>query len=145
MSSLQRHLYRCVLTIISTYISKEWISTIFSTYISKGEILQSSLLASLQSKFLQSSLLTSLRNIFLQCLYKDIPIVTYIPSKPKIFLQDIHSKPEILLQSIWEFMILSKQVKPEVYKIMVTIIFITIIICIVLLQVHLILCDWSKY
>ena len=82
----------------------------------RSEFLQSSLHASLRSKFLLSSLLSSLWNIFLRSLYKDISIVTYILSKLEIFVQGIHSKPEILLQSIQEFMMLSKQVKPEVSK-----------------------------
>ena len=33
-----------------------------------------------------------------------------IPSKPKMFVQGIHSKPKILLQNVWGFMILPKQV-----------------------------------
>ena len=33
-----------------------------------------------------------------------------------MFLQGIHSKPEILLQIIQKFMMLSKQVKPKVSK-----------------------------
>ena len=78
--------------------------------------LQSSLLTSLRSKFLQSSLLASLWNIFLRCLYKDIPTVTPIPSKPEIFVQSIHPKPEILLQNIHKFMVFSKQVKLEASK-----------------------------
>ena len=69
----------------------------------RSGILQSSLLASLRSGTLQLSLLTSLPvclwNIFLQCLYKDIHTVTFIPSKPEIFIQGIHSKPEILIQN----------------------------------------------
>ena len=52
----------------------------------------------------------------LQCLYKDINTVTSIPSKPEMFAQGIHSKPEILLENNWEFMIVSKQVKPEAPK-----------------------------
>ena len=34
MSSLQRHLYDCTPTIVSTCISKEWNSTVISTHIS---------------------------------------------------------------------------------------------------------------
>ena len=82
----------------------------------RSEFLLTSLLASLRSKFLQSFLLASLWNIFLQRLYEDIPMVTPILSKTEMFVQGIHLKPEMLLQSIWEFMMLSKQVKPEVFK-----------------------------
>ena len=42
-------------------------------------------------------------------------MVKYIPSKPEILLS-IPSKLEILLQHINEFIILSKQVKPEASK-----------------------------
>ena len=58
----------------------------------------------------------SLWNIFLRHIYKDIPTVTSISLKSELFLQDIHSKPEILLQSIREFMMLSKQAKSEASK-----------------------------
>ena len=47
---------------------------------------------------------------------KIIPMVTSILSKPKKILQGIQSKPEIPLQNIHEFTILSKQVKPEASK-----------------------------
>ena len=53
---------------------------------------------------------------FLQRLYKDISTVKYIPSKSEIFVQDIHSKPEILLQIIQRFVIVPKQVKSEIPK-----------------------------
>ena len=46
-------------------------------------------LASLRSNFVLASPLTSLWKIFLRCLYKDIPTVTPIPSKPEMFLQHI--------------------------------------------------------
>ena len=83
-------------------------------------VLQSSLLTSLKSGTLRSFLLTSLLvclwNVFLRCLYEDIPTITSIPSRPEMFVQGIHSKPEILLQNIRGFMILPKQVKPEAPK-----------------------------
>ena len=43
-------------------------------------------------------------------------MVASIQSKPETFLQRIQTKPEILLQTICEFTILSKQVKPKVSK-----------------------------
>ena len=43
-------------------------------------------------------------------------MVTSIPSKPEMFVQGIHSKPEIPLQNIQGFMMLPKQVKPEAPK-----------------------------
>ena len=46
--------------------------------------------------------LTSLCTIFLRRLYEDIHTVTPIPSNPEIFLQ-----------YIWGFVIISEQVKPE--------------------------------
>ena len=54
--------------------------------------------------------------MFLGCLYEDIPMVTSVPSKPEMFVQGIHSKPETILQSIQGFMIVPKQVKPEAPK-----------------------------
>ena len=99
----------------------------------RNEILRSSLFMSLQSKFQQLSLLvclrkgflqsspytitsiqskpelgsklTSLRKLFLQHLYKDIPTITPIPSKP-----------ETLLQRIRGSMTTPIQVKPEMPK-----------------------------
>ena len=65
---------------------------------------------------MQSPLLPPLWNRFLRRPYKDISTVTPIPSKPEMFVQGIHSKPEILLQYIWGSMIVSKQVKPEARK-----------------------------
>ena len=67
-----------------------------------NKFLQLSLLVSLQSNFPLMSLLTSLWKIFLRRLYKDIPTVTPIPSKPEMFLQYIQG-----------FMIIPEQVKPE--------------------------------
>ena len=58
----------------------------------------------------------SLWNIFLRHLYKDISTVTPIPSKPEMVVQGIHSKLEMLLQNIWGFTIVPKQVKPETHK-----------------------------
>ena len=43
-------------------------------------------------------------------------MVTPKPSKPEIFVQYMHSKPEILLQNIWGFIIVLKQVKPKTPK-----------------------------
>ena len=53
-------------------------------------ILQSSPLTSLQSKLGLTSLLTFLWKIFLRCLYKDLPTVTPIPSKPEILYFTIY-------------------------------------------------------
>ena len=85
-----------------------------------SKLLQSFLLLSLRTGFLQSSPLTItsiqskpelgypltfLRKLFLQHLYKDIPTITPIPSKP-----------EILLQHIRGFRTTPIQVKPEMPK-----------------------------
>ena len=43
-------------------------------------------------------------------------MVTPTPSKPEMFVQGMHAKPEIPLQNIQEFTILSKQVKPKASK-----------------------------
>ena len=74
-------------------------------------ILQSSQLTSLRSKFKQSPLLTPLWNRFLRPPYEDISTITPILSKPKMFVQGIHSKPEIRLQNIRGFVNVLKQVK----------------------------------
>ena len=71
----------------------------------RSGILQSSLLTSLQSKFILTSPLAPLWKIFLRRLYKDIPTVTRI-----------YSKPEIILQYIRGFVNAPKQVKPEASK-----------------------------
>ena len=71
----------------------------------RSGILQSSLLTSLQSKFIFISLLVCLWKLFLRCLYKNISTITCI-----------HSKPEILLQSIRGFMSTPKQVKSKAPK-----------------------------
>ena len=55
-------------------------------------------------------------DIFTRRFYKDISRGTPIPSKIEMFVQGIYSKPGILLQIIWEFTILSKQIKPEAPK-----------------------------
>ena len=55
-------------------------------------------------------------DIFLRCPYEDNPTVTSTLSKPEVFVQGIRSKPEILLQNIWEFMNAPKQIKPEAPK-----------------------------
>ena len=65
-------------------------------------IIRSSPLASLESKFVLASPLISLWKISLRRLYKDIPTVTPIPSKPGMFLQYIRG-----------FMTTLEQVKPE--------------------------------
>ena len=105
----------CLLLFLLTSLRSEFLQ--LSLLVSlRSEILQLSLLTSLRSKFLRSSILASLWNIFLQRLYKDVPTVTLIPSKPEMFVQGIHSKPEILLQNIQEFTTLSKQVKPEAFN-----------------------------
>ena len=54
--------------------------------------------------------------MFLQCLYEYIPILTPVPSKLEMFPQGIDSKPAILSQNIWRFMIVPKQVKDEASK-----------------------------
>ena len=64
-----------------------------------------SLLTPLQSKFVLTSPLAYLWKMFLRNLYEDIPTVTRI-----------HSKSEILLQYIREFMRTTKQAKPETPK-----------------------------
>ena len=87
-----------------TSLRNEFLQSSLLTSLRNG-FLQSSLPVSLRSEFLQSSLLASLWNIFLRSLYRDISKVTSIPSKPEIFLQ-----------SICKFMIISKQVKPEPLK-----------------------------
>ena len=51
----------------------------------------------------------------------------------------LHSKPEIALQYIWEFMRATKQVKPETPQSMATFAFITTVIYKVVLQVCYIL------
>ena len=55
-------------------------------------------------------------NIFLLCLNRDTYTVTSTPSKPEVFVQGIHSKPEILLQYIRGFMNVPKQMKPGAPK-----------------------------
>ena len=109
--------------VIQPYLRLSLQSEVLRSYLLaplSSEILQSSLLACLRSGTLWLTLLTSLLTclwkIFLRCLYKNIPTATFIPSKPEMFVQSIHSKPEILLQNIWGFMIVPKQVKPEVPK-----------------------------
>ena len=42
--------------------------------------------------------------------------ITSTPSKPEVFVQGIHSKPEILLQNFRGFMNAPKQAKPEAAK-----------------------------
>ena len=101
--NILRHLYGCVHTIVSTYISKEWISMIISTCISK-EWNYTIIITRISMEYIPT---TSLWRI---------PTVTPIPSKPEMFVQGIYSKPEILLQNIWKFKILSKEVKPESSK-----------------------------
>ena len=119
--NILRYFYKCIPTVVSL-LSSLLVSL-------RSKLLQTSLLTSLRSKFLQSLISTSLRSDFLrssllasqwsiclQRLYKDISTVTPIPSKPEIFVQGIHPKPEILLQNIREFTILSKQVNLEASK-----------------------------
>ena len=68
----------------------------------RNAIILSSLLVSLQSNLTLTSLLTSLWKICLLRLYEDIPTITPIPSKP-----------EIVLQYTWGFVIIPEQVKPD--------------------------------
>ena len=82
-----------------------------------------------------------MRNIFIQCLYKDIPMVTPIPSKPEMIAQGIHSKLEILLQNIWRFIVVPKEMKTQNTQTKAAITFITTIVCKTILQVHWLLCD----
>ena len=111
--NILRHLYKDISTIVYllssllTSLRSRFLQSSLSTSL-RSKFLWSYLLTSLRSKFLQSSLLSSLWNIFLRRLCKDIPAVTYILPKPDMFVQGIHSNPDIPLQSNWEFMMLSK-------------------------------------
>ena len=110
--SLQENILRRIYEGISATI--HLLSSLLTSL--RCKVIQPSLHASLRNKFLRSSVLASLWNIFLRHLYEDISTVTPIPSKPEMFVQGIHSKPEILLQNIRGFVIVPKQVKPEAPK-----------------------------
>ena len=120
-NNILHHLYKgiytvvCLLLSLLTSLRSELLQSSLLVSL-RSEILQSSLFVFLRSKYLQSPILAFLWNIFLQRLYKDIPMVTPIPSKPEIFIQGIHPKHEILLQNICKFTISSKQIKPEISK-----------------------------
>ena len=136
LSSLQRCLYGCVPAIISTHISKEWISTIISTCIYNKWI--STLISTCVSRKWTSTIIStciSMEYISTTSLQRYLywNVSTYTIKTWNIFTTYSWIYDLIYTSKTWDIYIL------------VTITWITIIIYCTLIQVHWILCNQSNY